>query len=98
MEYRYGYFPVSSHSFHHPQEVLLVQSSLYVHKGGIKPHSFIQNLIQSDLGHKASHDIESLREEETYAPLKPEYLEREASPSSDVTGGSTGRYTRHIYE
>ena len=74
MEYRYGYFPVSSHSFHHPQE------------------------IQSDLGHKASHDIESLREEETYAPLKPEYPERGASPSSDVTGGSTGRYTRHIYE
>ena len=31
---------VSSHSSHHPQEVLLAQSSLYVHKGGLKPHSF----------------------------------------------------------
>ena len=31
---------VSSHSSHHPQEVLLVQSSLYVHKGGLKPDSF----------------------------------------------------------
>ena len=31
---------VSSHSFHHPQEVLLVQFSLYMHNGGLKPHSF----------------------------------------------------------
>ena len=32
---------VSSHSSHNPQEVLLGQSSLYVHKGGLKPDSFI---------------------------------------------------------
>ena len=31
---------VSSHSSQHPQEVLLVQFSLYVHKGGLKPDSF----------------------------------------------------------
>ena len=31
---------VSSHSSHHPQEVLLAQLSLYVHKGGLKPDSF----------------------------------------------------------
>ena len=31
---------VSSHSSHHPQEVLLAQFSLYVHKGGRKPDSF----------------------------------------------------------
>ena len=31
---------VSSHSSHHPQEVLLTQFSLYVHKGGLKPDSF----------------------------------------------------------
>ena len=30
---------VSSHSFHHPQEVLLAQCSLYMHKGGLKPDS-----------------------------------------------------------
>ena len=29
---------VSSHSFHHPQEVLLAKFSL--HKGGLKPHSY----------------------------------------------------------
>ena len=29
--------PVSSH---HPPEVLLSQFSLYVHKGGLKPHLF----------------------------------------------------------
>ena len=31
---------VSSHLSHHPQEVLLAQFSLYVHKGGLKHHSF----------------------------------------------------------
>ena len=31
---------VSSQSFHHPQEVLLAQFSLYVRKGGLKPDSF----------------------------------------------------------
>ena len=31
---------VSSHSSHLPQEVLLAQFSLYVHKGGLKPDSF----------------------------------------------------------
>ena len=31
---------VSSHSSHHPQEVLLAQFILYVHKGGLKPDSF----------------------------------------------------------
>ena len=32
---------VSSQSSHHPQEVLLAQFSLYVHKGGLKPNSFL---------------------------------------------------------
>ena len=31
---------VSTQSSHHPQEVLLAQFSLYLHKGGIKPDSF----------------------------------------------------------
>ena len=31
---------VSSQSSHHPQEVLLAQFSLYVHKGGLKADSF----------------------------------------------------------
>ena len=31
---------LSSQSSHYPQEVLLVQFSLYVHKGGLKPDSF----------------------------------------------------------
>ena len=31
---------VSSQSSHHPQEVLLAQFSLCVHKGGLKPDSF----------------------------------------------------------
>ena len=32
---------VSSHSSHHHHEVLLAHFSLYVHKGGLKPHSSI---------------------------------------------------------
>ena len=39
---------VSSQSSHHPQEVLLAQFSLYVHKGGLKPHSF--HLNPKDIG------------------------------------------------
>ena len=31
---------VSFHSSHHPQEFLLAQFSLYVHKGNLKPHFF----------------------------------------------------------
>ena len=34
---------VTSQSSHHPQEVLLAQFSLYVHKGGLKPDSFYFN-------------------------------------------------------
>ena len=37
---------VSSQSSHHPQEVLLAQFSLYVHKGGLKPDSFHLFYIQ----------------------------------------------------
>ena len=32
---------VSSHSSHHPHEVLLAQLSMYVHKSGLKPDSLI---------------------------------------------------------
>ena len=43
---------VSSHSSHHPQEVLLAQLSLYMHKGGLKPDSFHFILI-----HETNHYI-----------------------------------------
>ena len=39
---------VSSQSSHHPQEVLLAQFSLYVHKGGLKPDSFHFILLISE--------------------------------------------------
>ena len=42
---------VSSQSSHHPQEVLLAQFSLYVHKGGLKPdsfHFFIDRLVEKN--------------------------------------------------
>ena len=37
---------MSSQSSHQPQEVLLAQFSLYVHKGGLKPDSFDFILIE----------------------------------------------------
>ena len=38
---------VSSHPSHHPQEVILAQFSLYVHKSGLNPDSFILLLLNS---------------------------------------------------
>ena len=46
---------VSSQSSHHPQEVLLAQFSLYVHKGGLKPDSF--HLFHFHLCLEKSHDF-----------------------------------------
>ena len=40
---------VSSQSSHHPQEVVLAQFSLYVHKGGLKPDSFHFYPIEKNL-------------------------------------------------
>ena len=42
---------VSSQSSHHPQEVLLAQFSLYVHKGGLKPDSFHLFTSHSTISH-----------------------------------------------
>ena len=44
---------VSSQSSHHPQEVLLAQFSLYVHKGGLKPDSI--HFISFQVGENYSH-------------------------------------------
>ena len=43
---------VSSQSSHHPQEVLLAQFSLYVHKGVLKPDSFHFYLLRRFFSHK----------------------------------------------
>ena len=45
---------VSSQSSHHPQEVLLAQFSLYVHKGGLKPDSFHFIKQQEHCGHQGT--------------------------------------------
>ena len=37
----------SSHSYQHPQEALLTQFSLYVHKGDLKPIHFISSALSS---------------------------------------------------
>ena len=46
---------VSSHSSHHPQEVILPQFSQSVHKCGLKPHSFI-HWIPEQVGHHFVQD------------------------------------------
>ena len=46
---------VSSQSSHHPQEVLLAQFSLYVHKGGLKPDSFHFHFCHNKQG-KINHE------------------------------------------
>ena len=56
---------VSSHSSHHPQEVLLAQFSLYVHKGGLKPDSF--NFIYLAFCMFTSLQMEAVSETITYS-------------------------------
>ena len=56
---------VSSQSSHHPQEVLLAQFSLYVHKGGLKPDSFHfifvhgLNIHQREVDHHQHRTVQS---------------------------------------
>ena len=59
---------VSSQSSHHPQEVLLAQFSLYVHKGGLKPDSFQYNatalfnsVIQQRYSSSPRHPVNNLK-------------------------------------
>ena len=42
---------MSSHPSHHPQEVILAQFSLYVHKSGLKPDSFHFLPVQQNWTH-----------------------------------------------
>ena len=46
---------VSSQSSHHPQEVLLAQFSLYVHKSGLKPDSFHFHYVTSYRTSRVKH-------------------------------------------
>ena len=63
----YVWRTVSSQSSHHPQEVLLAQFSLYVHKGGLKPDSFlalkkneIDDITDNNYDNIQLHDIGNL--------------------------------------
>ena len=51
---------VSSQSSHHPQEVLLAQFSLYVHKGGLKPDSFHLPSSDFDLAQHFSCSVKTV--------------------------------------
>ena len=64
---------VSSQSSHHPQEVLLAQFSLYVHKGGLKPDSF--HFLLSGNSRK-SKELISFSSENVYVKRTSGYLKR----------------------
>ena len=63
---------VSSQSSHHPQEVLLAQFSLYVHKGGLKPVSF--HFGQLEISGLSSHWHSAFKETKVSSPLTRKYL------------------------
>ena len=64
---------VSSQSSHHPQEVLLAQFSLYVHKGGLKPDSFHFLLLRWSVSllKKSSRECKSNNKDLYYIRLSP---------------------------
>ena len=62
---------VSSQSSHHPQEVLLAQFSLYVHKGGLKPDSF--HFLEKGAWHYISFGIYSCLVFFRRSPIRPKY-------------------------
>ena len=64
---------VSSQSSHHPQEVLLAQFSLYVHKGGLKPDSFYLSNSFLSLPENTSYSDETL--EDCFQEIKLKRLE-----------------------
>ena len=72
---------VSSQSSHHPQEVLLAQFSLYVHKGGLKPDSF--------------HLVTLRREKQGYFSEKPTQ-EFEPGPHASLVMQSGALSKRHV--
>ena len=62
---------VSSHSSHHPQEALLAQFSLYVHKGGLKPDSFhFTTTVKLGKHHKSSNMVALEFVQPTKHPIK----------------------------
>ena len=67
---------VSSQSSHHPQEVLLAQFSLYVHKGGLKPDSFHFHRLelQKFLNFCAAHSPVRLDIETTMSKIRNRWI------------------------
>ena len=73
---------VSSQSSHHPQEVLLAQFSLYVHKGGLKPDSFHFIYFKLRSGTRCGGDCIS-KSEFKYKPFKLSLIPHRLSVSGE---------------
>ena len=65
---------VSSQSSHHPQEVLLAQFSLYVHKGGLKPDSFHFIKIVSRIDYSVKNHVKKMHYTSSYFVSKISYF------------------------
>ena len=89
---------VSSQSSHHPQEVLLVQFSLYVHKGGIKPDSF-HFISFGEGGFVPRSGIQAFKETKVFSPLTRKGLRRPVSvrwmPSPPMSLAVNLVFTKH---
>ena len=98
---------ITYHSSHHPQEVLVALFSLYLHKGGLKPHSFLrlhasQYQICGPTITAINHDDEHSYWFSSALYTYPQHvwlcaLHRIASPCSFSTGYSASRiFSQHI--
>ena len=86
---------VSSQSSHHPQEVLLAQFSLYVHKGGLKPdsfHSFIHSFINA-LIHSFIHPFTYTCGSGTFTLMT--HVAHNTAPCSPITHTSRSSCSQH---
>ena len=67
---------VSSQSFHHPQEVLLAQFGLYVHKGGLY---FISIYLLNIMQKRPQFQIESLLQQQQQQNITVSFKRRQMS-------------------
>ena len=73
---------VSSQSSHHPQEALLAQFSLYVHKGGLKPDSFRLGDLPPDIPKTPYRESEGKYSKQTIMPNHPTLMSSSVHHSS----------------
>ena len=90
---------VSSQSSHQPQEVLLAQFSLYVHKGGLKPDSFHLTHLHALQGENCDGNSRLVVDEDDNGKLRLEKVKRSVLKQLLLThrvGVETISYARRV--